>query len=203
MLQRPRRGLQHAASLRPSAGRGERHGAAQSDGVPRLDQRADPDAGQGTSRREAGRDEPRGAGAAVLLDRLERAPRRQLESPAIPELRPAATPLRTGQGVGQQRRRSGRRVPGGGRGVSEPGADPVRRSAAGTACPTGRPDRRRVSLHGRRSASPAAGQSCGSPASDRLGRWRRHDSGLDSRRRVRDGQPGRRSGRAAALRDAR
>ena len=50
LLQRPRHRLRHAPSLRPSAGRGSRHGAAQSDGIPRLDQSADPDAGEGPSR---------------------------------------------------------------------------------------------------------------------------------------------------------
>ena len=55
-------------------------------------------------------DESRSAGPAVRLDRLERAPRRPLGSSAIPELRPAATAVRTGQEVRQQRRRSGRRV---------------------------------------------------------------------------------------------
>ena len=123
-LQGSRHRLRHAPSVRPSAGRGSRHGVAESDGVPRVDQPADPDAGEGASRREAGRDEPRSAGAALLLDRLERAPRGQLESPGVPGLRSAAAALRTGQSVCQQRRRSGRRARGGGRGVPEPNADP-------------------------------------------------------------------------------
>ncbi len=44
LLQRPRHRLQHAPPVRPPAGRGSRHGTAESDGIPRLEQCADPDA---------------------------------------------------------------------------------------------------------------------------------------------------------------
>ena len=148
--------------------------------------------------------EPRSAGAALLLDRLECAPRRQLESAAVPELRPAATPLRTGQGVCQQRRRSGRRVR----------RRRPRRSSKRTPIPfVAPPPEQPVQPDGLKAAGfpltaaeaqPAAtGQPRGSAESHRPGRRRHADLGLDSRRRVRDGQPGRRAGRTAARRGPR
>jgi len=104
VLQRSGCRLRHAPSVRSSAGRGIRHGAAQPDGVPRVDQPADPDAGEGASRGEAGRAEPPVAGAALRVDRPERAPRRQLESTPLPRARSAQAALRTGRSAGRQRR---------------------------------------------------------------------------------------------------
>ena len=92
VVQDARPGLRHVASVRAPAGRRVRHGHAQPDGVPRLDQPAGPDAGKGPPRRQAGRHEPRGARAALLLDRPERSAQRQLESTRVAELRSAPAP---------------------------------------------------------------------------------------------------------------
>ena len=124
--------------------------------------------------------------------------------PGVPRLRSTAAPPRTGRGVRQQRRRSGRRVRGGGRGVPQPNARPsssLRRRKQPV-----QPDGLKAAgfpIVGRGSEPAATGQSRGSTASHRLGRRRQDDPGLDSRRRVRDGRPRRRPGRAASLRGAR
>ena len=174
-----------------------------SDGVSRLDQPADPDAGEGTSRREAGRDEPRSAGAAVLLDRLECAARRQLESSGVPELRPAAAPLRTGQAFANndddpegeyeaaaEAFRQRTPIPF----VAPPPEEPVQPDGLKAAgFPLTAAEAARL-----QQANPAR-----SAEGHRPGRRRQADAGLDSRRRVRDGQPRRRAGRTAAQRGPR